>query len=95
VFDIKTNLPYYGNQDHGNANQTQFKRREQMARTVKVKDLTIGDKIKFHNTEVYVVGLNTKKALLNKNKAGLGIMSISFFSQNYEDIQNRCELAEV
>ena len=65
--------------------------------TVKVKDLKIGNKIKFHDTEVYVVGWATKngaRAMLNKNKDGFGMISMSVTSPNYEDLQNRCELVE-
>jgi len=61
----------------------------------KVINLKIGDKIKFHNAEVYVVGWsneNGTKALLNKNKNGVGMFSISIHSHLYEDLCNRVEV---
>jgi len=59
----------------------------------KVTDLKIGDKIKFNNTEAYVVGWAKNRAMLNKNKNGFGMFSVSIYSHKYEDLCNRVELA--
>ena len=46
---------------------------DRIIKMIKVKDLLIGNKIKYNNTEVYVVALDTKKALLDKKKSGFGM----------------------
>ncbi len=60
---------------------------------VKVRDLEIGEAIKFNNTVAYVVEVKSDRVMLNKNKNGFGMFSESFSSSNYDDLENRVERA--
>lgn len=60
-------------------------------KTVKVKDLRIGDKILFNKTFVYVVEIKSDRVMLNKNKDGRGMFHEDMFSHRFEDLDNRVE----
>lgn len=60
---------------------------------VKVRDLEIGDAIKFNNTVAYVVEIKSDRVMLNKNKNGFGMFSEEFSSHLFDDLENRVERA--
>lgn len=60
---------------------------------VKVRDLKIGDAIKFNKTVAYVVEIKSDRVMLNKNKNGFGMFSEEFSSLLFDDLENRVELA--
>ena len=59
---------------------------------IKVKDLKIGDRIKFNKTVAYVVEIKLDKVMLNKKKGGAGQFSENMYSARFDDLDNRVEL---
>jgi len=59
----------------------------------KVEDLKVGQEVKFNNTTVFVRSIKADRVMVSKQKDGNCLLSMSFFSGNFDDCKNRTEVA--
>lgn len=56
---------------------------------VKVKDLKIGQRVKFNETYVYVQSHKDNKVIVSKKENSPYVFSLSYFSGRFDDLLNR------
>jgi hypothetical protein len=59
----------------------------------RVIDLQVGDKIKIRATNVFVLSIQDNRVIVSKQQSGPYVFSVSKYSDKYEDLLNRVEMA--
>ena len=58
----------------------------------RVRDMKIGDRVKYNNTVITVIAKDKNKAIVSKNPGSGYNFSLSYTSSKFEDLENRFEL---